>query len=83
MSKPELREVTRLQLIALKAGFQLGMNLNKKKFDKTGVSEQEIQSVLEKCSAQYDDEGLRDRAVDICFKYADTNGDGVISKEEC
>lgn len=57
--------------------------MNKEKFKKSGISEENIQEIVKKCSTLYEDEGLRDRTVDICFKYADVDGDGFITKEEC
>jgi len=41
-----------------------------------------MEKVVTQCSTFYDDDGLRDRTVDICFKYADTDADGYITKDE-
>ena len=82
LTKEEAKQLALLNLALIKASFMLGIRTQKAELLECGLEETDFQPICDAITGVFSVYDIATLEVDLMFKYADKDGDGVVSLDE-
>lgn len=82
LSKEEARHMAYLTVALIKAAFMLGIRMQKDELVELGLQEEDFAPICEAITGTLEAHDVATLEVELMWKYADKDGDGVVSEEE-